>query len=66
MAQVLNVALSGPRSYGGQMRKFPFVNPTGQRDIGADQIDASVAVLWRSWGIGLTIVTILGVVSLVF
>lgn len=59
MARVLDVALSGPRSYGGQMRDFPYVHPTGRRNIGADQIDASVTTLWRSWGIGLALVGLL-------
>jgi adenosylcobinamide-phosphate synthase len=65
MAQVLGVALSGPRSYGGQMREFPFVNKPGAREIGLDQIDASVAVLWKSWRIGLAIVLGLAVVQAV-
>ena len=56
MARVLNVALSGPRSYGGAMQDFPFVHPQGQRTIGADQIDAAVTVLWRTWAIGLALV----------
>ncbi len=64
MAQVLDVALSGPRSYGGEMRQFPFVNKSGRQDIGAAEIDASVAVLWRTWGIGLAIVAVLAVISL--
>ena len=49
MAVVLDVALSGPRSYHGAMTADPFVNPQGRRDIGADQIDAAVAALWRVW-----------------
>ena len=59
MARVLNVALSGPRSYDGHMQDFPFVHPTGQRQIGADQIDAAVVALWRTWGLGLTFVAII-------
>lgn len=66
MAQVLDVALSGPRSYGGQMRDFPHVNKAGAREIGADEIDASIAVLWRTWGIGLGIVTALAIIQAVF
>ena len=49
MAVVLNLSLSGPRSYGGVMTDFPFVYPEGRRDAGPADIDASVAVLWRSW-----------------
>lgn len=49
MAVVLNLSLSGPRSYDGKMTAFPFVYPEGRRDAGPRDIDASVAVLWRSW-----------------
>lgn len=51
MARVLGIALSGPRSYDGQMQAFPFVNATGRKEIGADEIDAAVAALWRVWGV---------------
>ena len=49
MAVVLNLALSGPRSYHGQQRDFPWVWPEGRRDIGPDEIDAACAALWRAW-----------------
>jgi adenosylcobinamide-phosphate synthase len=62
MARVLNIALSGPRSYGGKMRDFPYVHPCGRRDIGADQIDQSVSTLWRTWGIGLAIVALIALI----
>ncbi|THD85885.1 cobalamin biosynthesis protein [Aliigemmobacter aestuarii] len=50
MALVLNTALSGPRSYDGQMRAFPWVYPEGSRSPGPDTIDASCTALWRAWG----------------
>jgi adenosylcobinamide-phosphate synthase len=49
MAVVLNLSLSGPRSYGGVMTEFPYVYPEGRRNAGPGDIDASVGVLWRSW-----------------
>ena len=49
MAVVLNLSLSGPRSYGGVKTDFPYVYPEGRRNAGPGDIDASVAVLWRSW-----------------
>ncbi len=49
MAVVLDVALSGPRSYDGQMQDFPYVNSTGKRDLGVSEIDATVTALWRAW-----------------
>jgi len=53
MARALGVALSGPRSYDGVLRDYPFVNATGDRDIGAAAIDAACATLWRSWAAAL-------------
>lgn len=59
MAVVLNVALSGPRSYHGERREFPWVWPEGRRDIGPDEIDAAVLALWRAWGAALAIALLL-------
>lgn len=56
MAQSLDVSLSGPRSYDGEMREYPFVNDFGRKDIGANDIDAATSALWRSWALGLAIV----------
>lgn len=53
MAHGLGVALSGPRVYHGVLTKDPFINGDGARDIRADEIDASVAVLWKTWAIAL-------------
>jgi adenosylcobinamide-phosphate synthase len=49
LAPVLNVALSGPRSYHGQRKDFPYVWPEGRRDPGPDDIDAAATALWRVW-----------------
>ncbi|MFO7920511.1 MAG: adenosylcobinamide-phosphate synthase CbiB [Nioella sp.] len=51
MAGALDVALSGPRSYHGAVRDFPWVNGTGQRAIGVAEIEAAIAVLWRGWAV---------------
>lgn len=56
MALVLDVALSGPRSYHGESRDFPWVWPEGRRDAGPDDIDRAVGALWRAWGLMLVIV----------
>jgi adenosylcobinamide-phosphate synthase len=58
MAVVLNVALSGPRSYNGVMTDFPWVWPEGRRTPGAADIDAACAALWRAWA-GLVALTAL-------
>lgn len=60
-ARVLGVALAGPRVYDGAMRDFPFVNPAGRKEIGADEIDAGVTLLWRVW---MTVLAVLAVAAL--
>lgn len=55
-ARALDVALSGPRSYDGRMRDFPYVNDAGRKQIGADEVGAAVRLLWRVWAAGLILV----------
>jgi len=62
MAVVLNVSLSGPRSYEGEMRDFAPVYPEGRSDAGPDDIDAAVRALWRVWAGGLAVVVLLALV----
>lgn len=64
MAHTQNIALSGPRSYFGKATSDPFVNPTGRHDLTPDDIDASVATLWKSWAIALCLSLLIGVCSL--
>jgi len=59
MAHGLDIALSGPRSYDGQMQDFPFVNGDGERDLGADDIDRTIGVLWKTWGASLVMALLL-------
>ncbi len=63
MAVTLNLSLSGPRSYGGVTTDFPYVYPEGRRDAGPDDIDASVAVLWRSWAGFVGLMMVLALIS---
>ncbi len=51
MARALDIALSGPRSYEGQLREFPFVNAQGRKSIGATEIDAACRALWVTWSV---------------
>ena len=62
MAVVLNIALAGPRSYGGIKQDFPFVHPEGRRAATADDIDAAVTALWRTWAGTVAIVMLIAVV----
>jgi adenosylcobinamide-phosphate synthase len=59
MAVALDVSLSGPRSYHGEKRDFPWVWPEGRDDIGPDQIDAACSALWRAWAALLAITVVL-------
>ncbi|WP_299194152.1 adenosylcobinamide-phosphate synthase CbiB [uncultured Litoreibacter sp.] len=61
MAGVLGTALSGPRSYDGEMRDFPFVYPEGRHQVTANDIDACVSVLWRAWALCLGLVVVAAV-----
>jgi adenosylcobinamide-phosphate synthase len=62
MAQGLNVALSGPRSYGGHVQTLAWVNPAGDRAPGPDRIDAAVSALWRSWAVLVAAVALIALV----
>ncbi len=62
MAVVLDTALSGPRSYNGEMRTFPWVWPEGRRDPGPAQIDAACRALWRAWGLMLAVTVVLALI----
>jgi adenosylcobinamide-phosphate synthase len=63
MARGLGVALAGPRSYDGQIRDYPFVNDAGRTAIGAPEIDATCAALWKSWSVALAGVAGLAVLA---
>lgn len=58
MAQVLGVALSGPRAYDGQMRDYPWVNIGGRRLLTPEDIDRTVTALWRTWAVMLGLVAL--------
>ncbi|MDJ0628041.1 MAG: adenosylcobinamide-phosphate synthase CbiB [Rhodobacter sp.] len=62
MARALGIALSGPRSYDGALRDFPFVHADGRRDACPDDIDAAVRALWRAWAGTIALVLLIAVV----
>jgi adenosylcobinamide-phosphate synthase len=55
MAHGLNIALSGPRSYDGQIKDYPFVNAAGRHDLTAHDIDTAARTLWKTWAAMLVI-----------
>ena len=66
MARALRIALAGPRSYHGQVEDLAWVNSAGRRDIGPQDIDAAVSMVWKTWGLALCVVVLLGVLTCVF
>jgi adenosylcobinamide-phosphate synthase len=61
MARALDVALAGPRSYDGQMQDLAWVNETGQKQSGPQDIDAAIALLWKTWSAFALAVFLIGV-----
>ena len=59
MARALGVALSGPRSYDGALKTFPFVNAAGRTALNAHDIEAACRALWVTWGALMAIVFVL-------
>lgn len=62
MAVALDVAISGPRSYHGRLTDYPWVWPEGRHDLGPDDIDRTVAALWRGWGAMLALTALVALV----
>ncbi|WP_423219751.1 adenosylcobinamide-phosphate synthase CbiB [Cognatiyoonia koreensis] len=59
MAYGHQIALSGPRSYDGQIREFAYVNAAGRTDLGPNDIMAAVSTLWKTWGLALCLAVVL-------
>lgn len=62
VACVQQIALSGPRSYHGQMADYPWVFPEGRRALGPEDIDRTIATLWKAWAGMLMISAILALI----
>ncbi len=63
MARALDVALSGPRSYDGSVQDFAWVHGFGRKEIGAAEIEAACAALWRAWAAALAGVAAIAVLA---
>lgn len=66
MARALDIALAGPRSYDGQLQPLAWVNEPARQEIGPDDIDATVAMLWKVWGLALALVIAITLVQTLF
>ena len=51
MARALNIALAGPRSYHGQVEDLAWVNGQGRRDLTPTDIDTAISMVWKTWGL---------------
>jgi len=60
MAGALDIALSGPRRYDGQLTEDAFVNATGRKELAVPDIEAAVRQLWKSWGVMLGVIAVIG------
>ncbi|MEP0960283.1 MAG: adenosylcobinamide-phosphate synthase CbiB [Roseobacter sp.] len=63
MSRALGIALSGPRAYDGEMRDFPWVNENARRSLSFVDIDASIAMLWKSWAAFFILCALIGLLS---
>jgi adenosylcobinamide-phosphate synthase len=61
MAAVLGIALGGPRAYQGEMSRESWLNNSGRKTLVRDDIRNSVQVLWRAWGVALSLILALSV-----
>jgi adenosylcobinamide-phosphate synthase len=66
IAHGLNIALSGPRSYDGEIKDYPFVNGDGESSLGPDHVDQTVTVLWKTWALTLGLVIVGALIHQVF
>lgn len=59
-ASVLGVALSGPRSYDGEVHQYPYINPQGRKDLEKGDITDCIKLTWEIWVGALAILVALG------
>lgn len=60
MAGVLGLRLGGPRWYHGSLTDMPSLNKDGRDQLGADDIGACLAILWRTLGLSALICLLIG------
>lgn len=53
MALGLGLALAGPRQYGRERIKAPWLNEAGNRCPGPEHVRQAAALLWKAWGLAL-------------
>lgn len=63
-AGALDLALAGPRVYGGAPTEDPFLNENGKRAADADDIRSVVDLIWRAWALTLGLAVLIAALSL--
>ena len=61
MARVVGISLSGPRSYDGEKRDFPFVHAEGRKLAGPADIESAVVAIWRVWAVAVAVVILMAI-----
>lgn len=61
MAAAVGVALSGPRSYEGQMTEDPYLNVGGRHFVDGKDIATAIAVFWRTMSVFMVLVAVFAV-----
>ena len=62
LSRYLGVALSGPRSYHGEMKDYPWVNPDGRAAAMPTDIDNACFALWRAWWIAFGVALLIAII----
>ncbi len=62
-AASLEVALAGPRVYGGVLTDDPYMNGSGRKEAGPADIEAAVRLIWRAWGAVLAVALLAALVG---
>jgi adenosylcobinamide-phosphate synthase len=66
MAYGHSIALSGPRSYDGAIKQFPYVNAAGRVALGPQDITHATQTLWGTWGATLGLVVAVTLLQALF
>jgi adenosylcobinamide-phosphate synthase len=62
-AASLEVALAGPRVYGGVLTDDPYVNAGGRKAAGPADIQDAVRLIWRAWWVVLAVAVLAGLLG---
>lgn len=64
LAAALGVAIAGPRVYDGESVDGPYMNAEGRNDATAEDVQASIGLIWKGWGWLVAVAIVLAVLEL--